>query len=172
VAALGLCGCTTQGPPAATPGSSVTAATVPAHPLPEAAALTDVVARMSDPAVPGTDKLGLIDGSSAADASAMDGFAKALSDNHLLPLTVTATDLAWSESTTGVVTATVTITGAGSSPDAPFSYPMEFVPAGDGWRLSRQSANQLFSTASPGSPEPASPAPASPATPSSSVPPR
>ena len=105
MAALGLSGCTTPGPPPATPGSSVTAATVPAHPLPDPVALTDVVAQMSDPAVPGTEKLGLIDGSSAADASAMDGFAKALADNHLLPLTVTATDLAWSESTTGVVTA-------------------------------------------------------------------
>jgi len=169
VAALGLSGCTTPGPPPATPGSSVTAATVPAHPLPDPVALTDVVAQMSDPAVPGTEKLGLIDGSSAADASAMDGFAKALADNHLLPLTVTATDLAWSESTTGVVTAMVTITGAGNSPGPPFGYPMEFVGAGDRWRLSRQSANQLFSTASPGLPAPASPAPGAP---SSSVPPR
>ncbi|OBF25255.1 hypothetical protein [Mycobacterium sp. ACS4331] len=147
VAAFGLSGCGPQeresAPPPA-PTSSTVAPTVPSAPLPDPAALTDVVMKLTDPAVPGEEKVPLIEGATPAEAQTLDNFAKALSDNHMLPMTYTATELAWSDSgPLGTVRANVTLTT--SKPDtAPFSFPMQFKQTPTGWQLSRSTADLLL----------------------------
>jgi hypothetical protein len=113
-------------------------------PLPDPAALTDVVAALTDPAIPGKDKLTLIEGATAEDAEALDRFTKALSDNRMLPMTYTATELEWTDSTGGErLVANVTLTS--SRPETPpFSFPMEFLKTATGWQLSRTTAEQLL----------------------------
>ena len=46
-----------------------------------------MLTRLSDPAVPGADKIGLVELATADDAAALDKFGKALADNGALPLT-------------------------------------------------------------------------------------
>ncbi|RWA23574.1 hypothetical protein MBRU_01740 [Mycolicibacterium brumae DSM 44177] len=147
VAAFGLSGCHSSTPPAAEPTTTVSVAADPRAPLPAPEVLTAVLLRLSDPAVPGNQKLSLIDGSTAGDAAALEGLTKAMADNHVLPLTVEASDLAWVDGQDKTVTATVTITPSGDKYDKPFSYPMEFVDSGYGWRLSRKTADLLLTSA-------------------------
>ena len=87
-----------------------------------------MLARLSDPAVPGADKIGLVELATADDAAALDKFGKALADNGALPLTFEAVDLKWSDTETGNVVATVNVTTA-NNPPGTFSFPMEFTPA-------------------------------------------
>jgi hypothetical protein len=144
VAAFGLSGCSPDAPPPATappapPGVGVSQPTG----LPTADALTDVLARLVDPAVPGSDKVTLVEAASGVQAADLDRFAKALQDNRMSPMTFTATDLVWSPGTPGDVTANVTAT-----PDdpnvAPFSFPMEFTAKTGPWQLSRQTVDLLL----------------------------
>jgi hypothetical protein len=168
VAALGVSGCAAHAPEstAASP-TTATSAPVQAVTLPDAAALIDVLNRLSDPAVAGSDKLPLVEAATDDDAAALDKFAKALQDNHMLPLAFTATDLVWSPDAPGNVTANVHATPAAQGVGA-FSFPMEFKPAGPGWQLSRQTADLLLAlgaTAQASSapvPAPAVPTPAPP----------
>ncbi|BBZ04082.1 hypothetical protein MCHIJ_35190 [Mycolicibacterium chitae] len=146
VAAFGLSGCSDD--PGAEPRAPVTPTTTSAPapavaPLPDPAALTDVLARLSDPAIPGDAKLPLVEGATPDQAGALDGFAKALADNQLLPLSFTATELSWSEADPGNVWATVTATPA-KPESGPLTFPMEFQPAGDGWQLTRETADLLL----------------------------
>ena len=97
----------------------------------------------SDPAVPGADKVGLVELATADDAAALDKFGKALADNGALPLTFEAVDLKWSETEAGNVVATVNVTTA-NKPPGKFSFPMEFTPVRDGWQLTRKTANLLL----------------------------
>lgn len=146
VAAFGLCGCESPPPPAApdTETSSTIASAAPApSPLPPPEALIDVLNRLSDPAVPGADKVGLVELATADDAAALDKFGKALADNGALPLTFEAVDLKWSETEPGNVVATVNVTTA-NDPPGKFSFPMEFAPVHDGWELTRKTANLLL----------------------------
>jgi hypothetical protein len=177
VAALGVSGCAAHAPEptatSSTPATSVPAA-APGTTLPDAAALIDVLNRLSDPAVAGTDKLPLVEGAGTDDAAALDKFAKALQDNHMLPVAFAATDLVWSPDVPGNVTANVHATPADPNVGA-FSFPMEFKPVGPGWQLSRQTADMLLAigaTAPSGSsaPAPSSPAPAPPAPPAPAPP--
>ncbi|WP_232375039.1 hypothetical protein [Mycolicibacterium mengxianglii] len=110
--------------------------------LPQPSALIDVLTRLTDPAVPGNNKLTLVEGATAADAKALDGLVVALRDNKQAPLTFAVTDIAWSEQR-GYLVATVTITPADPAA-APFTYPMEFKPLGQGWQLSRETADLLL----------------------------
>jgi hypothetical protein len=183
VAALSVCGCSTRDLAARTPGplsSSLTSSThatsaPPADPgpLPEAAALTDVMARLADPAVPGTDKLALVANTGPTDAPALDRFAGALRDTGFAPVTVTATEIRWSDSHPGDVVALVKLSGGQSGPNGPaeFAFPMEFTRTGTGWQLTRETAEELLAfgnarTDTPGPPPAASPAPSpGPATP-------
>lgn len=116
-------------------------------PLPAPEALTDVIARLADPAVPGADKLTLVESTTPADAATLDSFAGALRDTGLTPVTVRAADLRWLGPPGGVV-ATITISGpesAGSRDGAgEFSFPMEFRRAGTGWQLTRLTADMLL----------------------------
>lgn len=146
VAAFGLCGCDSPPPPAA-PATETTSAIASAapvsSPLPTPEALIDVLNRLSDPAVSGADKVGLVEMGTPDDAAALDKFGKALADNGALPLTFEAVDLKWSETETGNVVATVNVTTA-NKPPGKFSFPMEFAPVRDGWELTRKTANLLL----------------------------
>ncbi|HEU4360748.1 MAG TPA: hypothetical protein VFR27_04475 [Mycobacterium sp.] len=146
VAALGLSGCSPSEPPP--PASLTSAAPVSVPPtqstvLPTAEALTDVLYRLTDPAVPGTEKLDLIEGAQPADAGTLDRFVTALKDNGSLPLSFNAAEVAWSDREPGDAVANVDVTTA--SPDRPrFFFPMGFHPHGDGWQLSRDTTEMLL----------------------------
>ena len=145
---IGAAACDSGPPPkpSATP-STTGVETAPAapvsSPLPPPEALTDVLVRLSDPAVPGADKIGLVELATADDAAALDKFGRALADNSALPLTFDATDLKWSETEAGNVVATVNVTTA-SQPPGKFSFPMEFTPVHDRWQLTRKTADLLL----------------------------
>ena len=116
---------------------------LPTAPLPAPSALTDVMARIADPAIPGADKLDAIELATPEDAVAMDKFGQALRDGGLTPPTFEATDLTWAEGRQGNVLATVTIGTA--NPDAgEFRFPMEFHFADDRWQLTRETADALL----------------------------
>lgn len=144
---LALSGCHSDTPPAAEPVITTTTAPAPVapvtSPLPPPQALIDVLARLADPAVPGADKVGLVESSTAADAAALDKFGKALADNGALPLSCEAADLKWSETEAGNVVATVDVTTA-NDPPGRFSFPMEFTPVRDGWQLTRKTGDLLL----------------------------
>lgn len=170
-AVLGLAGCNKAMPPAAQPLPSSTTpvqTSLNPAPLPPVDALTGVLYRIADPSVPPEQKIALIEHATTEDQAELATFAKALADNGFIPLTVTATDLAWSANHPGNVVATVTLSSA-TTPANKFSYPMEFSPLGATWQLNRQSANLLLSPGKPtGTPGPApAPAPPPPAAPSS-----
>ena len=99
--------------------------------------------RLSDPAVPGADKVGLVEGAAADDAAELDKFGRALADSGALPLTFDATALKWSESEAGNVVATVNVITA-NKPPGKFSFPMEFTPVRDTWQLTRKTAHLLL----------------------------
>jgi len=125
-------------------------------PLPPPEALSDVITRLADPAVPGTDKLALVENTTGADAAVLDTFATALRDTRFTPVTVRASDIVSSGS--GDVVATIKVSGPDSGPDGgEFSFPMEFRRAGDGWQLTRQTADMLFAFGNARSAAPAPP---------------
>ncbi|WP_454790659.1 hypothetical protein [Mycolicibacterium lutetiense] len=150
VAALGLCGCGSGDHPAKTshPTTSAQSATMPAAPpaapLPAPEALTGVLDRLADLNVPGADKVVLVEQGTADDAAALDKFGRALADNGFTPLTFEATDLAWSQTEPKNVVATVKVTAGGENSARDFSFPMEFTPHGDGWQLTRHTADLLL----------------------------
>lgn len=113
------------------------------------------MARLSDPAVPGTDKIVLIERGTPAEAAGLDRFVVALRDNGSLPLTFEARDLAWSQSAPGNVVATVVIRTA-QPPGGEFTYPMEFAQTAGSWQLTRQTADLLLQldAATPAAPTP------------------
>lgn len=147
--------CAPAPPPApaasAAPTTSVTSA--PAA-LPAPQALTEILYRLADPAVPGADKLGLLEDSTASDAAVLDGFAAALRDGGFVPLTVSVTDVGWSDDRPGDVRATVAMAGPQQQtrpepePGDGFRFPMDFHPYRGGWQLSRETAD-LMLTATP-----------------------
>jgi hypothetical protein len=128
----------------------------PVAPLPPPAALTDVMARIADPAVPGTDKLGLVQYSTPDDAGALDRFGRALADGGYTPLTFEAHELVWAADDPGNVIANIVVKTA--NPQAgDFAFPMEFNPANGGWQLTRQTTDMLLKlgqTTTPAAPAP------------------
>jgi hypothetical protein len=145
---IGLAGCGNDTPPAPTPSPPAAGAPTPppapvSSPLPPPNVLTDVLYRLSDPAVPGADKVGLVEYATADDAAALDRFGRALADGGALPLSIEATDLKWSESEPGNVLATVTVTTA-NQPAGRFTFPMEFAPMRERWQLDRKTADLLL----------------------------
>jgi hypothetical protein len=153
VAALGLSGCSddTSSAPSPTPVPLTNPPTVSPSPtdtgapLPSPTALTDVMGRLADPAIPGTDKIGLVQDGTPADAVALDRFAKALHDSGYAPLTFEAGDLLWAQDQTGNVIANITIKASNpQTAGQDLQFPMEFSPQGDSWQLTRQTANLLL----------------------------
>ena len=187
-AALGLGGCAQSRDPESA-GTTATVETSPAPsvglappgpparggpPLPAPAALTDVMGRLADPALPGDQKVVLIENGTADEAAGLDRFAAALRDNGALPLTFEVRDMAWSQADPGNVVATVVVRT--SNPQTgEFTYPMEFAPAEESWQLTRRTADLLLELdGDPASPPPAAPPgtpPAAPPPPGSPPPP-
>jgi len=180
LAALALSGCSNhdESKPAPSPVApqSSAVATAPSDPsaaLPTPEALSDVLYRLADPAVKGSDKLALVESTTPDDAATMDRFASALRDGGFTPLTVTASDVMWSDREPGDALATVKIETSNPANPGGFTFPMEFRPHDGGWQLSRETADMLlaFGNArteangagpSPAGPPPASPSPAPP----------
>lgn len=178
-AALGLGGCAQSGDPESA-GTTATVETSPAPsvglappgpparggpPLPAPAALTEVMGRLADPALPGDQKIVLIENGTADEAAGLDRFATALRDNGALPLTFEVRDMAWSQADPGNVVATVVVRT--SNPQTgEFTFPMEFAPADESWQLTRRTADLLLELdGEPGAPPPAPPPPPEPGPP-------
>ncbi|WP_046317801.1 hypothetical protein [Mycobacterium sp. UM_Kg1] len=164
-AVLALAGCSQKpGPQPGAEPAPVTSTTVPTPAaesvLPAPEALTDVLYRLADPEVPGTDKLSLVEGAKPADAETIDKFATVLRDGGYLPLSLQADGIGWSDRSPGHVTADVTVETA--HPDTGrFFFPMEFTPNHGDWQLSQATAKSLlaFGNARTGSTAPAPPPP-------------
>ncbi|MEB3033107.1 hypothetical protein [[Mycobacterium] nativiensis] len=163
-AVLALSGCDAGHEPAepvaAAPVTSTATPEAPASAMPTPEALTDVLYRLSDPEVPGAEKLNLIEGAKPTDADTIAKFATALKDGGYLPLNLEAAGLTWSDRHPGYVSADVTVNTAIPDTGA-FALPMEFKPRDGGWQLSRETAKTLlaFGKAHAGSSTPATPAP-------------
>lgn len=145
VAGLVLAGCTGQraAPPApALPQISSTTAADPG-PLPPPEALTDVMNRLADPAVPGTAKLPLLGNAALPDAAILDQFGAALRDGGFNPVAFTVTDIRWADQPDEVL-ATVTVTTTNPANPGEFTFPMEFRAGPGGWQLTRDTAEMLL----------------------------
>lgn len=138
-------------PPAQSPVSSVTTPT-PAGALPAPEVLTDLLYRLSDPAVPGADKVPIVEGATPADAEKLDRFAIALRDDGYLPLYLDATGIGWSDRFPGSVTADITVHTANPATGT-FSFPMQFTAHDGGWQLAQDSASTVLAFGG-GAPQP------------------
>lgn len=153
-AALGLGACSADEPPPPAVSETLPPITKPptvppaepapaAAPLPPDTALTDVIYRLADAAVAGTEKLNLVQHATPDDAAALDKFARALADGDFVPLTVEAHDMHWSQGEPGGIVARIVIKPADAQAGE-FAFPMEFSPAQDSWQLTRQTADVLL----------------------------
>jgi hypothetical protein len=172
VAAFGLVGCSRSEPISSpssaeptVPTTSSEVAAVPVAPLPAPDALTAVLSRLADPAVPGTDKLNLIESATPDSAAKLDKFSNALRDGGYLPMTFTANNLAWSDKNPSNVMATVSVNTAQPNRGV-FTFPMEFTPSAavtGGWQLSKRTADMLLALNSQSPSPPAVTPPSAPA---------
>jgi hypothetical protein len=165
---FGLAGCSSDKPTTATSGSSdtslqSTALAAPTTPLPPPDALTDVLTRLTDPNVPGANKVSLIEGATSDSADTIDRFTTALRDNGYMPMTFTATNLAWSDKNPADVMAAISVNNTRGN-NGIFNFPMEFAPSQGGWQLARRTADMLLALGNSSSIPPAAPSP-SPAPP-------
>jgi hypothetical protein len=150
VAALGLCGCSsdehgasTESEPAPTSASATSTATAQVAPLPPPDDLAKVLYRLADPAVPGSQKLNLVEGATPDSAAVFDQFANALLNGGFAPMKVDVRDVAWSDRDPADVVANVNVTSP--NPRGPkFAFPMEFTPIQGGWQLSARTADVLL----------------------------
>ncbi|KPN47374.1 hypothetical protein, partial [Mycobacterium intracellulare] len=167
LAVVGLAACSSKQPASESstisslpPATSSQAAAPVTAPLPPPEALTDVLARLADPNVPGDAKVSLVEGATPESAATLDKFTNALRDNGYLPMTFAANDIAWSDKNPSNVKASVAVHTA-QADNANFTFPMEFAPFQGGWQLSRHTAETLLamgkSPAAPSSGAPASP---------------
>jgi alpha-beta hydrolase superfamily lysophospholipase len=149
-AAFGLSGCSGDeqdaspetAPPSTSASLSSTAA-AQAAPLPPPDALAAVLYRLADPAVPGTQKLSLVEGATLENAGAFDQFANALLNGGYAPVKFDARDIGWSDRDPADVIANVNVSSP--NPGGPrFSFPMEFKPYQGGWQLSARTAEVLL----------------------------
>jgi hypothetical protein len=102
------------------------------------------MSRLADPNVPGTDKVGLIENGTPADAAALDRFVNALHDSGYAPLTFEARDLMWAQDQAGEVIANITIKPSGPQAGNDLNFPMDFSPQENTWQLTRQTADLLL----------------------------
>ncbi|MDI3313892.1 MAG: hypothetical protein QJR12_06280 [Mycobacterium sp.] len=160
VVAPGLSGCSqgqTKGPVRGTPpaapvtGISTPVAAEQTAPVPPPEALTDVLYRLADPTVPGSEKVVLVEGATPDSAATLDKFATALRDGGYAPAAFAATDIAWSDRDPATVVATINVTTPNRGVHG-FSFPMQFKPYRGGWQLSQQTADMLlaFGASQPG----------------------
>jgi hypothetical protein len=149
-AVLGLPGCSKDedgaSPEAAAPSTSVSpssAATPQAAPLPAPDALAGVLYRLADAAVPGAQKLNLVEGATPESASVLDQFANALINGGYTPVKVDVRDVGWSDRDPADVVANVDISSTNAR-GPHFGFPMEFKSAQGGWQLSARTADVLL----------------------------
>jgi hypothetical protein len=168
LAALGFSGCAHNQPriaasatPPGPPATSTVIAAPPTTPPPAPETLTDILGRLADPNVPGSNKVNLVEGATPESAATLDKFTNALRDNGYLPMTFNANDIAWSDKNPANVMASVVVHTARAN-NGTFTFPMEFTPFQGGWQLSRRTAETLLALGnSPDSSSPTSPAPGS-----------
>lgn len=150
VAALGLSGCsreeqdaspqTTAPSPAASLSPTASAQTAA---LPPADALAGVLYRLADPAVPGLQKLTLVEGATPENGAVFDDFANALVNGGYAPVKFDVRDIGWSDRDPADVVANVNV--GSPDPRGPhFAFPMEFKPYQGGWQLAARTADVLL----------------------------
>ncbi|UQX09386.1 hypothetical protein [Candidatus Mycobacterium methanotrophicum] len=144
---VGLSGCSGDehraSPDTVPPPALTSTAVAQVAPLPRPDALADVLYRLADPSVPGSQKLSLVQGAGPDNAAVLDQFAMALLGGGFAPTTFDVRDVAWSDRDPADVMANVNI----SSPNRgvpTFSFPMEFTPYQGGWQLSARTAYVLL----------------------------
>jgi hypothetical protein len=151
-AVLGLPGCSKDeddaSPVTATPTTSVSSslsasATPQAAPLPAPDALTGVLYRLADAAVPGPQKLNLVEGSTPESAAVFDQFANALINGGYTPVKFDVRGVNWSDRDPADVVANVDVSSSNSHGPR-FAFPMEFKPYQGGWQLSARTAAALL----------------------------
>jgi hypothetical protein len=149
-AVLGLSGCSDDeqdaspqtAPPSTSASLSPTAAPQTA-PLPLPDALAGVLYRLADPAVPGLQKLNLVEGATPENGAVFDAFANALVNGGYAPVKFDVRDIGWSDRDAADVVANVNV--GSPDPHGPrFSFPMEFKPYQGAWQLSARTADVLL----------------------------
>lgn len=151
-AVLGLPGCSNDDddaapspPPAApsTTSATLSAAAPQAAPLPAPEALAGVLYRLADAAVPGQQKLSLVEGSTPESAGVFDQFANALINGGYAPVKFDVRDVNWSDRDPADVVANVDVSSTNAR-GPHFGFPMEFKPSQANWQLSARTADVLF----------------------------
>jgi hypothetical protein len=161
VAVLGLPGCSSHendaSPEASPPSTSLSSTAAPlVAPLPPPDALAGVLYRLADAAVPGPQKLNLVEGASPENASVFDQFSNALLNGGFTPVKFDVRDVGWSDRDPADVMANVDVSS--SNPKGPrFSFPMEFKRFQGGWQLSARTADVLLAFRTESAPPPAEP---------------
>jgi hypothetical protein len=149
-AALGLSGCSDDeqdaspqtAPPSTSAWLSPTAAPQTAA-LPPPDALAGVLYRLADPAVPGLQKLNLVEGATPENGAVFDDFANALVNGGYAPVKFDVRDIGWSDRDPADVVANVSV--GSPDPHGPrFAFPMEFKPYQGAWQLSARTADVLL----------------------------
>ena len=162
-AALVLPGCSSEkddaSPETSAPSTSASlssAAAPQAAPLPPPDALAGVLYRLADAAVPGREKLNLVEGATPENAGVFDQFSNALLNGGFTPVKFDIRDVGWSDRDPADVVANVDVSS--TNPKGPhFSFPMEFKPFQGGWQLSARTADVLLVFKTDSAPLPAAP---------------
>ena len=162
-AVLGLPGCSSDkddpspGTSAPSKSASLSSAAVPqAAPLPPPDALAGVLYRLADAAVPGPQKLNLVEGAIPENAGVFDQFSNALLNGGFTPVKFEVRDVGWSDRDPADAVANVDVSS--SNPKGPrFSFPMEFKRIQGGWQLSARTADVLLAFRTDSAPAPAEP---------------
>jgi hypothetical protein len=148
-AVLGLPGCSTDEndptPQTAAPSTSAPPSATAPHvaPLPAPDALASVLYRLADAAVPGLQKLNLVEGTTPESAGVFDQFATALINGGYTPVKFDVREVSWSDRDPADVIANVDVSS--TQPRGPrFAFPMEFRPYQGGWQLSARTADVLL----------------------------
>jgi hypothetical protein len=162
-AVLGLPGCSSdedgaspETSPPSTSASLNSTAAPQAAPLPPPDALAGVLYRLADAAVPGPQKLNLVEGATPENAGVFDQFSNALLNGGFTPVKFDIRDVGWSDRDPADVVANVDVSS--SNPKGPrFAFPMEFKPFQGGWQLSARTADVLLAFRTESAPVPAEP---------------
>jgi hypothetical protein len=118
--------------------------------------LAGVLYRLADAAVPGPQKLNLVEGATPENAGVFDQFSNALLNGGFTPVKFDIRDVGWSDRDPADVVANVDVSS--SNPKGPrFSFPMEFKPLQGGWQLSARTADVLLAFRTESAPAPAEP---------------
>jgi hypothetical protein len=162
-AVLGLPGCSAdkdssapQTAPPSMSGSPSAAAAPALPPLPAPEVLASVLYRLADAAVPGPQKINLVEGATPESAGVFDQFATALINGGYTPIRFDVRQVLWSNRDPADVVANVDVSSSG--PHGPrFAFPMEFRPYQGGWQLSARTADVLLAFRSDAAEPPARP---------------